>query len=306
MSVNKELWLPAIEENFYSQWETLTTLAKDDSVFVMAQGTVRKVYIPNAGSPGAVVVNNTSYPVDAVERTDSAIDYNIDSFQVPPVRVGKYDAALLSYDKVSSVVADFMGGIGEHVMFNSFVKWYPGKVAGRYVETTGDASLATASDAPGSTTAVLGLTEVDVKKAAKMLDLQKVPDTGRILLLPPKMFYELHDSVIDKFDIVDNDGLAMFDKPFYGFKVVKMHQVINTTSTGTVRAYGHAGATTDLQAGLAYQKDCVSVAREGVYVYDGADRPEYFGDILSAETWAGASYRRTNAVGVIAILQDAV
>lgn len=302
-TVNKELWLPVIEENFFAEWDKLTLLAKDDSVYVNKNGTHVAVFIPNAGTPGTVVKNNTSYPVAVTERTDSVVEYAVDSFQVPPVRVGRYDAALLSYDKLQSIARDFMGGIGEHILYNSFVNWYHGKTTGKYVETTGST---VPSEAIGATGNVKTLTTADVKKAAKILDKQNVPAMNRILLLPSSMFYQLHDSVIEKFDIVDNDGMAMFDKPFYGFKVIKMPYVLNLQSNGTVRAVGNVGATTDLEAGLAYHRDMVSVARADTYIFDATDRPEYYGDIISAETWAGGKYRRTDKYGVVPILQTAV
>ncbi len=303
MAIQKELWLPVIEENFFAEWSKLTQLGKDDSVYVIKNGAHVKVHIPNAGSPGAVVKNNTSYPVTVTERTDTTVEYNVDSFQVPPVRVGRYDAAMLSYDKLQSIAKDFMGGIGEHLLYNSFVNWYIGKQTGKFVETTGST---VPSEATGATGNVKAITTADVKKAAKILDKQKVPQTGRILLLPASMFYQLHDSVIEKFDIVDNDGLAMFDKEFYGFQVVKMPYVLQLQSNGTVREVGNAGATTDIEGGLAYHKDMVSIARENTYIYDGADRPEYYGDIMSAEAWAGAKYRRTDLFGVVPVLQTTV
>ncbi len=304
MAIQKELWLPVIEENFYSNWGILSQLAKDDSVYVMRNGSHVKVHIPNAGAGEDILKNNTSYPVSVVERTDVTVEYDVDSFQLPPVRVGHYDAAMLSYDKLSSVTKDLMGGIGEHIMLNSFVNWYIGKETGKFVETSDTGNTAT-SDAPASTTTVLGLGQADVKKAAKILDLQKVPATGRILLLAPQMFYQLHDSIIEKFDIVDNDGMLMLDKPFYGFSVRMTHTVLNVESDGTARPVGNAGATSDLQVGFAYQKDQVSIAKEQTFVYSAEDRPEYYGDIISSESFAGASYRRYDKKGIVPILQKA-
>ncbi len=296
MAVNKEIWLPVIEDNFYSEWEKLKRLGSDDSVYV----NNKKVYIPNAGAPGDILTNNDSYPVAVTERTDTTVEYDIDSFQLPPVRIGRFDTKDITYDKAMSVARDFMGGIGEHIMYTAFANWYIGKESGKYVETTGTGEEAEAPGAAGNRKA---LKEADVKKAAKILDKQKVAATGRILLLPATMFYQLHDSLIEKFDIVDNDGLAMFNKEFYGFKVIKMPYVVNTTTSGTVRAVGHSGASGDHEAGLAYHPSTVSIARSETFVYDSENRPEYYGDILSAEAWAGSKYRRTDLKGMVPILQ---
>jgi len=297
MAVNKEVWLPAIEDNFYSEWEILNRLGKDDSMYVDA----KTVHIPNAGSAGTLAKNNTSYPVSAVERTDGTNDYDINSYQMPPVRVGHFDTKDLTYDKSVSVVTDHVGRIGEYVKFDIFTTWYHGKTAGKYVETSGTDTET--SEAPSSTATVKVLTIEDVKKAKRILDKQKTPVTGRILLLPPSMFDQLHTSVIDNYTINDNDGLMMFDKPLFGFTVVMQPEVVNTTSAGVVRAYGHDGAATDLEVGLAYQKDQVSFARSEVKVYETENAPGYYGDVIEAETWANGKYRRTDKQGVVAILQ---
>lgn len=301
MSVNKELWLPVVEENFFAEWQKLTSLAKDDSVYVMQAGAHKKVYIPNAGAAGTIDVNNTTYPVAVEERTDTTMDYDVDSFQMPPVRIGKYDAALLSYDKLASVAKDFMGGIGEHILYQSVNNWYIGKESGKYVETSGDKGAT--SDAPGSDRTPKKLILADVMTASKILDVQKVPSMGRILLLPPQMFYQLLEDVQSKITINDNDGLLMFEQPLIGFRVVMLPNVLNLANNGAIRAVGHSGTATDIMAGLAYHKDQVSIAKENVYLYTGADRPEYYGDIMSAEAWAGASYRRVDKKGVVPIIQ---
>jgi hypothetical protein len=297
MAINKEIWLPSIEGNFYSEWEILSKMAKDDSMYV----SNATVHLPNAGANSTVAKNNTSYPVNVEERTDTVNDYDIASYQMAPVRLGAFDVKDLSYDKMISVVQDHTGRLGEYVKFDILTSWYIGKVSGKYVETSG--TTTEISDAPGSTAAANVLTLSDVRKAAKILDNQNVPIMDRILLLPSSMYYQLLEDTIDTFSINDNDGLAMFNKTLNNFTVIMQPQVINVTSAGTLRAYGNTGAITDLQVGLALQKDQVSFARADVKVYDQAGVPGYYGDIVSAETWAGGKYRRGDKKGVVPIIQ---
>lgn len=299
MSVRKEVWLPSIEANFYAEWGILSQLGKDDSGYA----DNKTIHIPNAGGAGNVLVDNTSYPVAVNERTDGTVDYDLQSFQMAPIRVGKYDTAALTYDKAKSVIEDLTGGIGERVAKGIVASWYPGKVTGAFVETSGTSPEV--SDAPGSTTSVKNLTVANVKKAAKILDKQNVPTADRILLLNPQMFYQLAESVNDTYEINDNDGLMMFSKPFLGFKVVMSNLTPNAETDGTLRPVGNAGATTDIAVGYAYSKSAVSMAKDQTYVYDNNDRAEYYGDILSAETWAGGKYRRTDKLGIVPILQVA-
>jgi hypothetical protein len=298
MSVRKEMWLPAIEDNFFANWSLLEQLGKNDSVYV----DNKTVHIPNAGLPGTILKNNSVYPVQVNERTDTTVSYDMASYQLPPVRVGKYDTAALTYDKAASVIKDHMGGIGERIMFEMFNAWYPGKVAGKFVETTGDLK---ATHAPGSTGTRKAITIEDVEAAALILDLQKVPDTDRILLLDPVMFYQLAADIRksdNSITIIENDGLKVLSQEFMGFKVVKVHRVGYSTAAGTIRDIGNAGAATDVAFAYAYQKDQVSLAKiDGAVVYDNSDRAEYYGDIISAEAWAGGLYRRFDKKGIVPI-----
>lgn len=302
-TVNKEIWLPTIEETFYSEWGILTRLGRDDSVYADA----KEIHIPQAGTKATLLKNNSSYPVGAGERADSVLTYSVDSYQITPTRIGRFDTKDITYDKQQSVAKDVVGQLGEYIKFDIFTSWYPGKVTGKFVETSGDPSALVKSEAPGSTADVRTITVDDVRSAAKILDKQKVPTTGRILLLPPSMFYQLHSALLDEgYSINDNDGLAMFSKPFLGFSVIMQPEVVNVTSTGTLRAYGNAGATTDLQVGLAYQKDQVSFAKSGDFWIDFVRGVGYFGETIEGEGWAGGSYRRADKLGIVPIIQKTV
>lgn len=298
MSVRKEAWMKSIEDNFYSEWGILNKLGKDDSIY----SDNKTVHIPNAGAVSDVLVDNVNYPVAVTERNDEVVSYDMTSFQMKPIRVGKYDVDALTYAKSTSVIHDLTNGLGERVAKGLIQSWYIGKVTGKHVVTSGALE---AADAPGATGTRKAITTADVTKAAKILDKQNVPVSGRILLLNPTMFYQLHDSVIEKFDINDNDGLMMFNKPFLGFQVVMSNLLPHAETTGAIRAVDHAGAATDIAVGYAYQKDQVSMAKGQTTVYDNSDRAEYYGDILSAETWAAGKYRRFDKKGIVPILQTA-
>ena len=298
-SVNKEIWIPAIEDNFYTEWERVKTIAKDDSIYVDA----KQVHIPNAGSVGTLLKNNSSYPVSAEERTDTINTYDVDSYQMPPIRIGRFDSKDLTYDKTLSVVKDQTGNIGERIKYDAYVNWYIGKESGKHVETSGTGT--STSSAPGSSATVKDITIADVIEAKGILDKQKIPQTGRILLLPVDMFHQLHAELISDGNTIfmtESDGFSVLDKPFAGFKVVMDTEVVNTTSTGTARAYGHSGASGDLQAGLAYHKDQVSVAKKDIFV-EFAKGPGMYGETVEAESWAGSKYRREDKKGIVPILQ---
>lgn len=306
MAVQKELWLPIIEENLFAAWDKLTMLGTDDNIYVNSgNGRAQKVYVPQAGAAGTLEVNPSVFPLSVSERTDTTLDYTLDHLVMPPIRLGNYDTSLLTYPKMQSILRDHMGTLGEAQLYKSFINWYIGKQTGKYVLTTGSA---VDSEATGSTDSVKGMKIAEVIKAAKILDTQNIPDDGqRYMVLPAAMFYELLTdivSTVSNISIIEKDGMVMLNQPYYGFNIVKFPQVLNVANTTyAVRAYGHAGAATDRQAGLAFHKSAVSVAKGDFNVFTDEGSSIYLGDVVSAEAYIGGSYRRSDYKGVVPIIQ---
>lgn len=308
MSLQKEIWLPVIEENLFAAWQTLTQLGKDDNNFVVKDASSRyyKVYIPQAGAMDGVVVNPTTYPLAVSERVDSTLDYTLDHLVMKPIRLGAWDTSLLSYKKMQSILVDFAGNIGEAQLYKTFVNWYVnGATAAKRVLTSGGSMGV--SSAPGSTTNVKKLTLTDLLAGAKILDKQNVPKGNRKAVLPTDMFYQLHEDLIAgsyNISIIEKDGLSMMSQPLAGFEIYNFPMVANVEQTTyPVRPYRHAGATTDREAGLLFHKDMVSVAKGNLNVYVDEGNPTMLGDILSAEAWIGGKYRREDTLGVVPIIQ---
>ena len=307
MSLNKELWLPVIEGNLFSRWELLNTLGTDDTGYIVSpQGNNKKVYIPQAGASGGVTINPSTWPRPIQERVDDEHNYTLDHIFVDPIRLGNFDTAHLSYDKMSSILRDFAGDIGEAQLYKTFINWYTNNtVAASRVLTGGTAAT---SAATGSTQSVKKLILTDMIKVAETLDNMLIPDDGqRYAVLPAQMFYHLLESIVTgthNITIIEKDGMQMLNQPIYGLNIVKFPKVINcATSTYAARAFGHAGATTDRQAGIAFHKSMVSVAKGDLNVMINEQDATMGGDILSAESWIGGKFRRKDQKGVVPIIQ---
>lgn len=305
MSVNKELWAPIIEETLFASYELLSQLATDDAIYVNSSSTGKyhKVYIPQSGDIDGVTVNPSVYPLSVSERTDTTLDYSLDHLAMNPIRLGGYDISLLSYDKMKSIIHDFTGNIGEAQLYKTFVNWYIGKNSGQYVETTGTATRT--SSAPSSTATVKKMLIADLISARNILKKQKIYGTYK-LILPVDMFDDLYTDILEgshNVRIVEKDGLTMLDSQFMGCDVYQFPSVANVTSAGAIRAYGHVGATGDLEAGYLLHPQYASFAKGDLNVYVDDSSATYLGDVVSAEAWIGGSYRRTDKKGIVPIIQ---
>lgn len=299
MALQKELWSPVISENLFRGIEAIRMVATDDAIYREA----KTIHLPSAGTAGSVTVGNTTYPVSVSERTDQEVTYDLTNFEIGPYRVGWADQLQLSYDKISSIVNDYMGNLSERIAAKLTLDMYH-YTAGAYVTTTGADVAGHATGATGNRKSLIG---ANVRSAAELMTKQKVAITDRYLLLDYAMFWQLVGDLsygTYRADVAINAaGFNQLTMPLYGFTVIEMPFIGYATSAGVVRAYGNAGATTDVAFGLAVQKQCASYAFTDIQMFDGEGRPEYFGDLLSASIYGGAKYRRFDKKGVIPIIQ---
>ena len=298
MAIQKELWADMIQEELRAKLDPLNNFALDLSEY--AEGTT--IHIPVAGAT-QIVKDNTDWPLTATQRVDTVVDIILHTYHWTPMVVKQADKVQLAYDKMASLYNSLNGGLGERLLIESLIGMYH-YTSGANVTTTGASYPAHATGATGNRR---GLTSMDIRKAAALLDKQKVPIADRWLVVDSIMFWQLVDDLAynaDRVDVVA--GLPSITTPLYGFTIVSVPQVAYVQSTGAVRVYGNSGAATDNAVALAIQKSCVGFGMSGIEIFVDEGNPLYQGDILSGWVLHGSNYLRTTKEGVIPIIQAAV
>ena len=298
MAIQKELWADMIQEELRAKIDPLKLFAMDLSEYAIG----KSIHIPVAGAT-TIQKNVSSFPMSVAERTDTVIDITLNTYHWSPIRITQADKVQLAYDKMASLYNSLNGGLGERLLIESLIGMYH-YTAGAYVTTTGASYPAHATGAQGNRR---GLTSMDIRKAAALLDKQKVPIADRWLVVDSIMFWQLVDDLAynaDRVDIVA--GLPSITTPLYGFTIVSVPQVAYVTSAGVIRPYGDAGTTTDNAVALAIQKSCVGFGMSGIEIFVDEGNPLYQGDILSGWVLHGSNYLRTTKEGVIPIIQATV
>jgi hypothetical protein len=301
MAIQKEIWLQAIEDNLYKGLEAIISVSRDDSSFV----NNKTIHIPSAGTAPTISSGNSTYPVAITERTDNDLSYDLTNYEIGPLRLGWADQLQLSYDKTLSIANDFLGNLSDRMAKEFMAKWYY-KASGSLVATTGTST--TTNWLGGSAAGALKhLTGADVRNAAKILDRQVIPSGDRYLLLDPDMFWQLMaDLDYQAARLGVFAGLPTAPGPVYGFTVIQMPYVaaVNTSDVIITPAAADGSftyASTDRPIGLAVHKGSLSMAITSVEGFVEEKAPSYFGDVLSASIYGGASYRRYDGKGVVAI-----
>jgi len=267
MALQKEIWVSSIVEKLFAN-DTFASRAQNHSAF--SDG--KKVHVPNAGALPPVTVDNTTYPVEHSERTDTDLNYDLHKYEIGPVRVGSIDDVQLSYDKRTSVLTGVSNSLTEKVYSDILTGW-----------------VAACSAAANKTVAAtFGKAAVLAIKLA--FDKKDIPQNGRCIVLTPEAYNELLDELSDAeqfaFSAAANSANGTVGK-YLGFDFY-MRSTIDTAASNKTTAF-------------AWQQDCVSVALGNVDVIDNPRRVEFFGDIIGATVLAGGSYVRSDKAGIFKV-----
>ena len=298
MAVQKEIWQRTIIEGLFADNSFLSKAVNDD----MYVNEGKKVHIPNAGAPSGVVVNRDSLPATVYKRTDQDVNYNLDELSTNPILIPYADMVELSYNKRNSVIDQDRKELIFKAAEALLAAWCP--AAANRVSTTGQG---VAAWTPSATGLRKKITPADVAGLQLRMNADNVPQTERYLLLDANMYQQLLDGMtqtqaIGFFQAADIKRGVM--GMLYGFEVMVRSTVYRFAADGTIKAYGAAGAATDLAGGLAWQRDSLSRALGEVIMFDSVDNPLYYGDVYSFLVRVGGTIRRYDKKGVYAIVTD--
>lgn len=273
--VLKEIWIGKLMEKFYPDGSWLLE-SEDMSVWV-ENNTIN---LADMGADPDVLVNNTTYPIEMVERTDGALALPLDYFDTKNTVVRNATAIQLAYNKLESVIRQH-----RNALFTANLR----KAAHAY-----------GPSANGTYKPVIeiGSSIIDafIDAEAKFDELL-VPIEDRIVLLNPKhkAMLKKEDKDIYK-DIFGSKGSGTL----YSFKVYL--GTVNPVYDGTTKAkktFGAAAAGTDLQATLFYSKKEVMRA-EGEYdMFSRLKDPEARGDVVGFQKRFLAMPIRDKYIGAI-------
>jgi uncharacterized protein YjdB len=230
------------------------------------------------------------------------VEYTLDELTTNPILIPYADTVELSYNKRNSVIDQDRKEIIFKAAEAILAKWCP--AASNRVNTTGKGVAAWTPSATGLRKAI---TPADVAALQLRMNQDNVPQTDRFLLLDANMYQQLLDGMtntqaIGFFQAADVKRGVM--GMLYGFEVMVRSTVYRFAADGTIKAYGDAGAATDLAGGLAWQRDSLSRALGEVIMFDQVNNPEYYGDVYSFLVRTGGAIRRYDKKGVYAIVTD--
>ena len=302
MGVLTEVWERDIQEVLFAKNNEFLRASVNHDAFVVN----KTVHVPQAGSLPGATKNRTVFPAPVLDRTDTDLEYTLDDFSVDPVRIGRIEEIQISYAKRQSVMEHHMNILMDIIAKEGIFNWAT-DLGTHQVRTSGaDSSLNLPIGATGTRKK---LTVEDLANITQVFDDQDVPDDGRWLMLPSKMYQEFFTiTELIRDDIIGTTTLpqGVLNKVM-NFNVVKRSSntivKYNNDATPLRKAVGAASAADDNFGAIAWHRDFVSTALGAIEVFSDEGAATMYGDVISANVLTKTSKRRTDEAGIVTLVQ---
>jgi hypothetical protein len=262
-----EVWTGETIKAFRSSIESIGWLNRIRSYDQYVNNEV--IHFVQLGGDPTVLINNTTYPLAIETLSDADKAISLDKYQTKPTRITDDELYAISYDKMASIIERHRDAVNETKYAKALAALAPN------ANTTLTPAILTSGEVSAED-ARKRITRADIIALKKKFDIQKVPTSGRILVLCP-------DHVND---------LLLFDQKFieqyynyttgkisniYGFEVYEYaNPPYYTVSALAKLPWGSVPSTgTDRQASVAFYAPRMMKATgpTKVYLSRAADDP---------------------------------
>lgn len=301
MPLQTEVWIDTLQENFFPD-NSFVQKSEDDSQYV----DNKTVHVPNAGRPSKVQVNRRTKPAQPTERTDQDLTYELDELTSDPVHISHADTVELSYNKRSSIILNDKEEMRRVASELILQRWAKGADSAHTILTDGAQRDAHTTQGTGRR---LKMTDKVVLQIAIRMDKQDLPATGRYLIIDSDMYADLLDSLTEANRMA---FLASADVSkgtvgrLYNIDIFSRSTVLRMKANGELITTPDGGDATEVAAGFAWQKSCVSRAMGKIEMFASEKDPQYYGDIYSFLMRLGGSHRRYDKKGLFLIAEGNV
>lgn len=243
--VNKEIWIDALKENFYSQYPWLDKVTSWDEW--VEYNTINFTVI---GSNPVILKNNVTWPIVAAQRTDTNATVVLDTYDSTTTRVRNVEEVETSINKLESVVKQHRKSLMQEIVTEGLWNYGPATAAAGAVAVTGANRAAVIGS---QSTVAATLTLADIASLQERWDALDLPQEDRYLVLNPYHRRDLmaQDTTLFKEFTNLKKGEAL---PVFGINLMTVANTpLYTKTTLAKKTYGAAADNTnDVIASVAF------------------------------------------------------
>jgi len=294
----RAVWTDLLLTSLFETEEVILNDAKNFDAFVNAD----TVNWAKAGAKPTITKNAAlgTTPSALSQRTDSAKAKELDYFRVEPILIQAQEIIELAYPKVESIIRDAGLTLREKLVDSLHYEIGPAAdtAATPVFVTSGPAS-------PDG--ARIALSSADFGRMSRAFDNLKYPKTGRRVVMPPDMFWDmvLTDPILrEQFNRFSTGTIPSALVNVYGWEVYVRNGApyyYNNSGTWTKRAEDAViNPATDFQAAIFYiRNESFARALGSVQMFEDIGNPVHFGDIYSWEVRFGCARLDERFLGAI-------
>lgn len=237
------------------------------------------IHFVEIGGDPAVLVNNTTYPLNITALADADKPVSLDKFDTEATPITDDELHAISYDKMASVLERHREALKWKIYEKSIHAIAPDEnVAG---ETP---VLTTTGEAAGTR---LRLSTSDIIEAKRRFDAMKTPKDGRILVLTSEHVNDLlltEQKFREQYNINQTEGKIA---RLYGFDIYEYDGTPSYGSNGKKKAFGAVPATGDKQASVFFYVGSMMKAGGSVKAYasEAKSDPLYHRNLVNFRKW---------------------
>jgi hypothetical protein len=248
--INKEIWIDKLKENFWADASDFLKGVDDWSEWV----EYNTINFSVMGTDPVVLKNNGTWPIVAVQRTDTNSTVVLDTYDTTTTRVRNVEEIEAAIDKLTSVIKQHKKKLQLDIANEAIWNYGPSAnaTATPVIQTTGATrSITVAGGALSTVGARVQL--ADISALQERFDILDYPQDGRILVLHPAHRKDLMDADTTLFKQFSNLKTGEF-LDLFNFKITTYSTTPTYTKTTYVKkAFGTAfDATNDVPASVAF------------------------------------------------------
>jgi hypothetical protein len=262
-----ELWTGELLKHFRHEAYFLSRIPNADN-YVEKDA----IHLADMGADPNVLINNTTYPIASAQRADDDIVISLDKFDTENTIISDDELYGLPYDKKGSVLNQHREVLEEKTAEKSLHALCPAE------DTADTPVILTTGTSNGEPNARKRLTVSDIAKLKRALDLLKVPQIGRELVLNP---WHVEDLLQTSQAFAEQWYRRETGKilNMFGFNISEMgYYPVFNSANGQKTAFGAvANPATDLAASVAFYAPRAIQAKGSAKMYykDSSTDPKY-------------------------------
>lgn len=282
--LEKEIWVNQIQENFYPD-STFLKYGQDFTALVENNA----INLAEAGIVPKVLINNTTYPIEVVQRVDEPIKIELDKFETENTLVRRPEVIQYAYAQLESVIMGHRNQLRARTAEKAAHAYAPAE----------DGDYTPVISTTGATTGTRkALTFEDILNLKERFDSMEIPVEERYLVLHPSHVTDLIRLDVKGFkditDIVNGQP-----KRFAGFGILQFSRMpLYDLDTMEKLPWGATGVNTSF-CSFAFHAGEIMKADGDVFMYVTENDPKERATIVGFDKRFIAVPIRNKGIGAI-------